>query len=74
MSPLLEKVLAEITQLNQQEQRQLISYLITHYQQQPHPLTNPTISRKNLFGCMQGKIKIADDFNAPLKDFAEYME
>ncbi len=30
--------------------------------------------RKNLFGCMQGKIKIADDFNAPLKDFAEYME
>jgi hypothetical protein len=28
MSPLLEKVLAEITQLNQQEQRQLISYLV----------------------------------------------
>jgi len=25
-------------------------------------------------GCMKGKMWIADDFNAPLEDFREYME
>ena len=25
------------------------------------------------FGCMKGKIWMADDFDAPLDDFAEYM-
>ena len=25
-------------------------------------------------GCMQGKIWMADDFDAPLEDFKEYME
>ena len=25
-------------------------------------------------GCMKGKIWIADDFDAPLEDFREYME
>jgi hypothetical protein len=35
--------------------------------------TSPTLSRKNLFECMKGKIKMAPDFDAPLADFAEYM-
>jgi Protein of unknown function (DUF2281) len=30
-------------------------------------------SRKEMFGCLNGRISIADDFNAPLDDFAEYM-
>jgi len=25
-------------------------------------------------GCMKGKMWVADDFNAPLEDFQEYME
>jgi DNA-damage-inducible protein J len=25
-------------------------------------------------GCMKGKIRIAEDFDAPLEDFKEYME
>ena len=29
---------------------------------------------KELHGCMKGKIWMADDFNAPLEDFKEYME
>ncbi|NMG60069.1 DUF2281 domain-containing protein [Geitlerinema sp. P-1104] len=74
MSPLLEKVLAEVTQLDRQEQLQLVSYLITQWQQQPNQFEHPKISRKKLFGCMQGKIKIAEDFDAPLDDFAEYMQ
>ena len=26
------------------------------------------------YGCMKGEIWMADDFDAPLEDFAEYME
>lgn len=73
MSPLLEKVLAEVTQLDPKEQLQLVSYLVTRWQQQPQLFVEQKISRKNLFGCMGGKIKIAEDFDAPLNDFAEYM-
>ena len=85
MSPLLTKVLAEATQLNPQEQLQLVSHLMNIWQQPPHlneisnqistdqTTTRPTLSRKHLFGCMKGKIKMAPDFDAPLADFAEYM-
>ncbi|WP_254566141.1 DUF2281 domain-containing protein [Oscillatoria sp. HE19RPO] len=73
MSPLLEKVLAEVTQLEPQEQLQLVSYLVTRWQQQPQLFIDKKISRKNLFGCLRGKIKIAEDFDAPLNDFSEYM-
>ena len=30
------------------------------------------MSRKDVFGCMRGKFKMADDFNEPLEDFEEY--
>jgi hypothetical protein len=29
------------------------------------------LSRKDLFGCLRGQITMAEDFNAPLSDFAE---
>jgi hypothetical protein len=85
MSPLLTKVLADATQLNPQEQLELVSHLINIWQQPSHlneisnqistdqTTTSPTLSRKHLFGCMKGKIKMAPDFDAPLADFAEYM-
>jgi hypothetical protein len=73
MSPLLEKVLAEVAQLDPKEQLQLISHLIASWQQQSNLSSEAEFSRKNLFGCMKGKIKIAADFNAPLSDFSEYM-
>ena len=45
----------------------------------PFALTVPAdkiqkMSRKEMFGCMRGKFTMADDFNAPLEDFREYME
>ena len=46
----------------------------------PFVLTAPTdnkrkkLSRKETLGCMRGKFKMADDFDAPLDDFMEYME
>jgi hypothetical protein len=73
MSPLLEKVLTEVAQLDQKEQLQLVSHLVNRWQLQESILPVKKFSRKDLFGCMQGKIKIAEDFNAPLSDFAEYM-
>ena len=30
-------------------------------------------SRDAMFGCLRGEYKIADDFDAPLDDFKEYM-
>jgi len=33
----------------------------------------PKIRRKPLYGCAKDKIWIADDFDAPLDDFKEYM-
>ena len=32
------------------------------------------MSREAVFGCMRGQFKMADDFDAPLDDFKEYME
>jgi len=34
----------------------------------------PKIPREAMFGCMKGKMWMADDFDAPLDDFKEYME
>jgi hypothetical protein len=34
----------------------------------------PKISRESFIGCMKGKVWMADDFDAPLEDFKEYME
>ncbi|MCL2047556.1 MAG: type II toxin-antitoxin system RelB/DinJ family antitoxin [Defluviitaleaceae bacterium] len=31
-------------------------------------------SRLEMFGCLRGEYKVADDFDAPLDDFREYME
>jgi len=30
--------------------------------------------RRAMFGCMKGKMWIADDFDAPLEEMKEYME
>jgi|GEM_PF-3174425 len=32
------------------------------------------MSRAEMFGCMRGQFKMADDFDAPLDDFEEYMQ
>ena len=36
--------------------------------------TYSKMSREAMFGCMRGQFKMADDFDAPLEDFKEYME
>ena len=36
-------------------------------------IQNKKMSRSEVFGCMRGQFKMAEDFNAPLEDFKEYM-
>lgn len=36
--------------------------------------TTPKAGKKRIAGLMKGQIHIADDFDAPLDDFKEYME
>jgi len=38
------------------------------------PLIAPVRKKTPMPGCLHGKIWIAEDFNAPLEDFREYME
>ncbi len=33
----------------------------------------PQTQRTRVFGSLKGKIKMADDFDEPLEDFADYM-
>ena len=45
-----------------------IPFSVTMPQNKPSQL-----SREDVFGCMRGQFKMADDFNEPLDDFEEYM-
>ena len=38
-----------------------------------HPV-KPKKTRAEMFGSLRGRYKMADDFDAPLEDFKEYME
>ena len=39
----------------------------------PKDPSKPVMSREDVFGCMRGQFKMADDFDEPLEDFKEYM-
>jgi len=47
--------------------------IITVLDEDIHSST-PTTRPPFPIGCMSGKVWMADDFNAPLEDFNEYME
>ena len=38
------------------------------------PMTTEKMSREAMFGCMRGQFKMAEDFDAPLENFKEYMD
>jgi len=37
------------------------------------PAKAETLERRRGFGCLKGQIWMADDFDAPLEDFKDYM-
>jgi hypothetical protein len=71
MSSVLERVLADVDRLDTQERLKVLAHVVAGLQQ-PEPLPEK-LSRKDLFGCLRGQISMAEDFNVPLADFAEYM-
>jgi hypothetical protein len=73
MSPLLEKILADVDRLEPSERLEVIARVIARMQQPEHSLPKNKLSRKNLFGCLRGQVTMSADFNDPLSDFAEYM-
>jgi len=54
----------------------LVIMSIDTYERKITAMQTKTIkkSREAMFGCLRGEYKIADDFDAPLEDFKEYME
>lgn len=54
----------------QQEVLHYVEFLKTRYTQ-PEP--QPEKSKKRQAGRLKGKIIMADDFDAPLEDFKDYM-
>ncbi|MDX9749465.1 MAG: DUF2281 domain-containing protein [Flavobacteriales bacterium] len=51
--------------------KKVLAYIEALLAGQPIPEQEP---KKRIAGLMKGKIWIADDFDAPLDDFKEYME
>ena len=45
-----------------------------HQRSIPFAVTAEPVPKTPKPGCMKGKIWMADDFDAPLEDFKEYME
>lgn len=67
------KILESLQQLPdslQQEVLHYIEFLKTRYTQSEPQLENP---KKRQAGRLKGKIIMADDFDAPLEDFKDYM-
>jgi hypothetical protein len=73
MSLLLEKILADVQQLDPAEQLEVIARVVAQLQQPPDRSPKPKLTRQDLFGCMRGQVTMAEDFNDPLSDFDEYM-
>jgi len=62
-----ELFLRSISPVNQAEEPAPITGVI------PKDPSKPLMSRAEMFGCMQGKFSMSDDFDEPLDDFEEYM-
>lgn len=50
-----------------------IEFLLLKYQQTEAPEPKPENPRAKLYGMYKGKMKMAEDFDAPLEDFKAYM-
>lgn len=72
------KILEQLQQLPRSLQQDVfnhVSQLLARYKSERSPLKHPsqTIDRRGLLGAWKGKVWMADDFDAPLEDMAEYM-
>jgi Protein of unknown function (DUF2281) len=66
-----EKI-ASIQKRTHQNLNEIVGRAIDLYYQSLQ-LESHQFSRKQLFGCLHGRISASADFDAPLDDFSEYM-
>lgn len=67
----------QLSSLPEEVRRQVldfIEFLMQREQQQGKGKGKEQGKPKPISGLLKGKVKIADDFDAPLDDFKEYME
>jgi len=68
-------ILEHLQQLPESLQQNVLHYIESLLQQQaeikPLEVTPPT--RQQAFGIWQGKVRMSDDFDAPLDDLKDYM-
>ncbi len=72
LDPKYTEKIASIQRQTQQDLSEIVGKAIDLYYQTLQVESNQ-FSRKQLFGCLRGRIGVAADFDAPLDDFAEYM-
>ncbi len=68
MEQIILKRLQQLPESAQQEALRFIDQLLAKHQQPKQP-----ISRKEALGIWRCKLWMADDFDAPLEELAEYM-
>jgi Protein of unknown function (DUF2281) len=72
LDPKYTEKIASIQRQTQQDLSEIVGRSIDLYYQALQ-VESRQVSRKQLFGCLQGRISVSADFDAPLDDFAEYM-
>ena len=71
----INSLLSKLPEALQVEALHYIEYLVSHITNRPLPevLEPPALTQKrNGFGILKGKVTIADDFDDPLEEFADY--
>jgi Protein of unknown function (DUF2281) len=68
-------ILQQLQQLPLSRQQDVLDYIESLLKQQAevHPVVATAPQRQRAFGIWQGKVHMADDFDAPLDDLQDYM-
>jgi Protein of unknown function (DUF2281) len=72
LDPKYTEKIASIQRRTQQNLSEIVGRSIDLYYQTLQ-VESRQLSRKQLFGCLQGQVSVSADFDASLDDFAEYM-
>lgn len=62
----IQKRITHLSAKQQIEVLDFIDFLLSKRQKK-------VLQKQPVFGCAKGRFRMADDFNAPLEDFKEYM-
>lgn len=64
----------QLSSLPEEVRRQVLDFIEFLMQRERNQQSKEPEKPKPISGLLKGKVKIADDFDAPLNDFKEYME